>query len=106
MMNPEQINTALAGWCKVKEYVGRDSPDYQASYARTVWSRCKHFHDNVDFYSDLNAVHEAEMKLNFGQLVIYFSTLVDVAWKQKNEARIATAPQRCEALLRTLGLWI
>lgn len=66
-----------------------------------------------DYLSDLNAMHEAEKALIFSKRQAYRKSLqtvmsrgfdgmflIDIA-----ECISATAPQRAEAFLRTLGLW-
>lgn len=58
-----------------------------------------------DFCSDLNAMHEAEKMLGTGDLFqrYYFSlyeTTQSILWPVS-----ATARQRAEAFLRTLGKW-
>ena len=54
-----------------------------------------------DYLNDLNAMHEAEKMLNSEHSHEYY---VQLSMKV-NRPFIATAPQRCEAFLRTLGLW-
>jgi len=54
-----------------------------------------------DFCSDLNAMHEAEMKLTKEQSDDYVARLFDSCY----ELAFATASQRAEAFLRTLGKW-
>ncbi len=55
-----------------------------------------------DYLGDLNAMHEAEKVLTGIQLAEYS------IWLQKIEDYdfLATAAQRAEAFLKTLGLWI
>ena len=57
-----------------------------------------------DYCNDLNAIHEAEKTLNKDQFMLYCDNL----WPLGNgvwEAIHATACQRAEAFLRTLGKW-
>lgn len=65
----------------------------------------------VPFYAnDLNAIHEAEQTLKGKDWIQYFgdtqtpSMLIKVC-KRWDVALGATAAQRAEAFLRTLGLW-
>jgi len=68
-----------------------------------------------DYLNDLNAVHELEMKLDGVDQSTYEAHLLDVVTPEDevdNEDRNfywfvvhASANQRCEALLKTLGLW-
>lgn len=63
-----------------------------------------------DYLNDLNAMHEAEKSLTeneqyeFIKILSRFESnnLSGLIWRICS----ASAPQRCEALLRTLGLWI
>lgn len=62
--------------------------------------------DLPNFLADLNAIHEAAMTLTDEQKKQYCSILVDVAdayWDF--ETVEATAAQRAEAFLRTIGKW-
>jgi hypothetical protein len=54
-----------------------------------------------DYCNDLNAMHEAEHTLTSAQLLDYIAFLFDATY----EATVATARQRAEAFLRTLGKW-
>ena len=68
-----------------------------------------------DYLGDLNACHEMEKRFDYEQCESFSTTLADIVQAANCEkdyafprafARIhATAPQRCEAFLRTLGLW-
>ena len=68
-----------------------------------------------DYLSDLNAMHEAENVLTVGQKENDFQThLNDVVARDRDGLTLglltylsvhATAAQRAEAFLRTLGLW-
>ena len=62
--------------------------------------------DNLpDYLYDLNAMHEAEKVLNFQQRSEYVSRLSSMVSHGFDFCH-ATATQRAEAFLRTLGLWI
>jgi len=68
-----------------------------------------------DYLGDLNACHEMEKGLDYEQCEAFSTTLADIVHAANREkdyafpwafARIhATAGQRAEAFLRTLGLW-
>lgn len=77
------------------------------------------YYQNLEEYcNDLNAMHEAEETLTLEQWDFMFGYLVSIRWKNTSEderrglgsqkhlspAR-ATARQRAEAFLRTLGKW-
>jgi hypothetical protein len=104
-MTDEQINAAIAeacGWedCRViqKATLGVCKP--------VAYGRPKEYGYDVvcpSFATDLNAMHKAEESLKGKQFAIYGIALNDI------EASLwgirATALQRAEAFLRTLGKW-
>jgi hypothetical protein len=57
-----------------------------------------------DYFSDLNAMHEAEKLLAGEQWVKYVRFLGEATQEQKGRCH-ATAAQRAEAFGLTLGLW-
>ena len=78
-MTDEQINAAIA----------------EAIDADPHWKCAK------DYCSDLNAMHEAEKVLSSTQQDEYWDRLTD----EEVDHLFATARQRAEAFLRTLGKW-
>lgn len=67
-----------------------------------------------NYTSDLNACHEMEEVLhsNYKMQQVYMSNLKDVCYRTKHSGQTiefamtnADGPQRCEAYLKTLGLW-
>lgn len=94
-MNDSQINIAIAEACGYY-------------YMNSVWhlpngARADKFPDCAN---DLNAMHEAEKVLNDVSYDSYWNNLVFVC-VQSNTERLnsATARQRAEAFLRTIGKW-
>lgn len=92
-MTDEQINAAIAEACGRKRRPDGDwYPDNGTAGTQAILNYCK----------DLNAMHEAEAILNEDQL-----------WRMAREIERndeqwyfrATACQRAEAFLRTLGKW-
>ena len=61
-------------------------------------------HDRPNYLKDLNAMHEAEKVLNEKQEDIMNSTLWNIMDGRKYLWH-ATASQRAEAFLRTIGKW-
>jgi hypothetical protein len=59
-------------------------------------------HHRPDYLNDLNAIHEAEKVLNNVQRERYRTELV---YSQAGRDVFATAAQRAEAFLRTIGKW-
>ena len=105
-MNPEQQRLKIAeacGWrlnknkhtSKSLDWIG---PDDQRTYMPP------------DYLKDLNACHEMERALDDDQRFNYETTLHSLNQKYGLGISVwetihANAAQRCEALLRTLGLW-
>ena len=59
-----------------------------------------------DYLNDLNAMHEAEKVLTgYQQTVTYSDNLMKIVGYHTFDSAHATAPQRCEAFLRVMGLW-
>jgi hypothetical protein len=61
-----------------------------------------------DFLNDLNAMHEAEKGLTGTNAVNYYYSLLDVIGHHDHndiEVVFATASQRAEAFLKTMGKW-
>lgn len=87
-MTPAEINRAIAEWMG--------------------WTLVR-----PNFYGDLNACHEFEQRLTVEQSAAYGKLLDEVInsdFVNRESCLIwadwhAGAPQRCEALLRTLNLW-
>ncbi len=101
-MTPESQRIAIAeacGW-KRRDYVnchGVNVADW-VSRNDVIYGT-----ENLpDYLNDLNAMHEAEKVLTGIQLAEYS------IWLQKIEDLdfLATAAQRAEAFLKTLGLWV
>ncbi len=87
-MNPEQQRIAIAEACGWK--IGYRDPE--------AW------HPLPDFLHDLNAMHEAEKVLTSEQVTSYVYSLESMNDRWSTPA-FATAAQRAEAFLRTIGKW-
>ena len=87
-MNPEQQRIAIAEACGWK--TGYRDPE--------AW------HPLPDFLHDLNAMHDAEKVLVSLQWVFYLRRLKTICNKSGWPIH-ATAAQRAEAFLRTIGKW-
>lgn len=114
-MTPEAQRIAIAeacGWTKISN----DFPDFGAEGVMGL--RPNFIHDEnreglPDYPADLNAMHEAEKVLTASQTYDYISCLVDdtrAGWTDAFEEVFivahATAAQRAEAFLRTIGKWV
>ncbi len=87
-MTDEQINWAIT----------------EATNADPHWKCAK------DYCNDLNAMHEAEKVLNSSEEKMYFANLEEIVgdlfWHRTTcKVHRATARERAEAFLRTLGKW-
>ena len=94
-MTDEQINAAIAeacGWkAKGKNWL---TPNGTPVFASDVPNYC----------ADLNAMHEAEKVLTEHQNESIYPRSLG-AWRNPTKPIYATARQRAEAFLRTLGKW-
>ena len=106
-MKPEAQRIAIAEAC------GWKRSDLRPSWCHPDnWSMAKNGSYEVwvsrdklpDYFNDLNAMHEAEKVLNEKQEDIMNSTLWNIMDGRKYLWH-ATASQRAEAFLRTVGQW-
>ena len=105
-MKDQDINSAIAGACgiKVREII------YNKGTAR-AWV-AEGLDPIPDYCNDLNAMHEAE-KVMFLHWNEYIEVLIKMRWDEAQPERCepdlsivrATARQRAEAFLRTIGKW-
>ena len=91
-MTDDQINIAIAeslGWKLL---------------ANNRWTKpCGIYADLPNYTSDLNACHEFEKSLNTDDAHMYYWRLKqEIGWEYAS----ATASQRCENYLKTIGKWI
>lgn len=107
-MTDKQINAAIAeslGWNR-REWI--DKKGRSCSGWRTPSGKELGGHP-PNYTSDLNACHEFEKKLSLRDRADYTSWLYESSLNLGTatwESAHATARQRCEAYLRTLGKWI
>ncbi len=66
-----------------------------------------------DYLNDLNAMHEAELTLTVHQFDVYQHALNDTCYGKNGQQGwitrdliLATASQRAEAFLKTIGRWV
>ena len=98
-MTDQQINQAIAEACGI---VGKNQygPLYQTEEGWVV--------DCPNYCTDLNAMHEAEKTLFPYYATVYANKLAKVTGAEMSDDTdyfCATARQRAEAFLRTLGKW-
>ncbi len=112
-MTPEEQRVAIAQWCG---WTTRESKLAGGFVGMPPGSTSKEDIRRVpDFPNDLNAMHEAEAKLSnddaddkfyhwLGFVVSEGQT--EQLWQYRKAIVHATAVQRAEALLRTIGEWV
>jgi hypothetical protein len=117
-MTDDQIRIAIAEWCGWKFIVSHDVMG-KAVPDRWIKDEMEYFEDHPfpDYPNDLNAVHEMEKRLeeeSFTNINCYVGRLADVCRPEGSDPDSiddllrcihATARQRCEALLKTIGKW-
>lgn len=113
-MSPEEKRIAIAGWMGWKDLSYSTNwltrPDGSKQFYHTIQTSWEEF--VPDYVNDLNAIHEAESKLMEGRSSCklfwdyceYLREIVPADFGTDTVIH-ATAAQRCEALLKTLGLW-
>jgi hypothetical protein len=94
-MAPEQQRIAIAEACGI---VSRDQWGPLYKTALGVVRVCP------NYLNDLNAMHEAEKVLTSEQVTSYVYSLESMNERWSTPA-FATASQRAEAFLRTIGKW-
>ena len=103
-MSPEKQRIAIAtacGWTKFNSATHKWAIVYgQPPNASSNSWELPHF------LNDLNAMHAVEKVLTgYQQTVTYSDNLMKIVGYHTFDSAHATAAQRCEAFLRTLGLW-
>ena len=100
-MTNEQINAAIAEVCGWTEIGSCDCgfkisgmPPYRSAHKKHI----------PDYCADLNAMHEAEKVLQDDQREVFYPRNLG-AWQRPFNVIYATAHQRAEAFLRTVGKW-
>ncbi len=127
-MSPKAQRIAIAEACGWKhrlathdapvERCGMKLPNSFGNQIEAWWHETNEQHRGVyaippDFLADLNAMHGAEKALPLGSSVEYWHYLFDVHRRYQGSISAptviymvsATAAQRAEAFLRTLGKW-
>ncbi len=98
-MKPEEQRIAIAEACGWKFCDGSNMVmEHKQHGFRGV-------QDAPDYLNDLNACQEFWNCLGWEEKNECVEQLKDIVNEADCESYFATAPQRCEAFLRTLGLW-
>jgi hypothetical protein len=116
-MNPQEINRRIAIACGWK-LLPNSFPPNSRLWEHPSGKRAYEPDDLPNYHGDLNAMHEALGSIDsYEQAERYVDELDDVVfreWKELEEhecppiafaTRKATAAQRAEAFLRTIGKW-
>jgi hypothetical protein len=113
-MTPEAQRIAIAEACGCKRYkrpfdgkvfLCRENPA-SGTWEETSQSPCKLNSDIPDYLNDLNAMHEAEETIIIPQkLGLKYENRIEAMSGESFGIYHATAAQRAEAFLRTLGKW-
>ena len=103
-MTDDQIRIAIAEWCGWRSYHDCLHILYWNESLGELIQDAYMSHALPDYPNDLNAVHEAEKKLDVNPWQQYINLLPDIIEDWRSPIH-ATARQRCEALLKTVGLW-
>ena len=108
-MNEEKQRIAIAeacGWTVTKNWKNVDSAE--RNICKPLFIGGSRMGQTVkllpDYLNDLNAMHEAEMPLGEFESTVYYDTLIYITGSQR-AATFATAAQRAEAFLKTIGKW-
>lgn len=99
-MTSEQINIAITELCGWYE----EDNESEICWTRRELTYCVHEDELPDYCNDLNAMHEAEKVLNDEQKESYFFNLMCL-YGNWPKAIQATATERAEAFLKTIGKW-
>ena len=95
----------VRGWTDIKEPHGFAPEPYGFPPGRTNGER----EDIPDYLNDLDAMHEAEKILTPAQFFQYEKNITTLVGSRDQKYYLnlhATAAQRAEAFLKTLGLWV
>jgi hypothetical protein len=100
-MNEEKQRIAIAKACGWEQFSPDKDPDfwYQPGWRLVVKTK-----DLPDYLNDLNAMHEAEKVLTKEQAEKYV-TILCLQVQPTPQLYHATAAQRAEAFLKTIGKW-
>jgi hypothetical protein len=102
-MTPELQRIKIAEACGWTDF-SRAKHEGAIQYGRKPLS-CYDSWEVPDYLNDLNAMHEAEKTLDDDLDLDYSENLEIVTGGDMSKYRSATAAQRAEAFLRTIGKW-
>ena len=104
-MKDQEINKAIAKACGWKEAAESERHLDMGDMGVMILRKLYYGAVTPPFYTtDLNAMHEAEKILKDGQIYAYVVKLSNLC-PEETQCALATARQRAEAFLKTLGKW-
>jgi hypothetical protein len=99
----------------IAERCGFEAPEWCCHEENECYLECSEYHNEQinklpDYLNDLNAMHEAEKTLTDEQYEKYRQAVVRINFDSTSPVRVmcpitATAAQRAEAFLKTIGKW-
>jgi hypothetical protein len=101
-MNEEQQRIAIAEACGFKARTDRHKPMWVTPDGKTLLTMPEHL---PDYLNDLNAMHDAEKVIGPIKGIEFCYHLNEMGMSGEWEILTATAAQRAEAFLRTIGKW-
>ena len=104
-MNEQEQRIAIAEHMGWKGPNHPDVCDFVRGWPSEDWimnpaGHIGHLNGSPDYPNDLNACHEMEKTLDAWDMMSYLDLLIETG-----TPCTATAAQRCEAFLKTVGLW-
>ena len=108
-MTDIEINTAISAACGWKPCEQCLRHGYKDQWRTPSGDGCEHVSELPNYCHNLNMMWEAEAVLGSAGRIIYQDKLIDTGTKDNNccnwDIIHATARQRAEAFLRTIGRW-
>ena len=110
-MSPEAQRIAIAEACGWKQVTRENKPEEIWEHQKHPLKICRERSKLPDYLNDLNVMHEAEKVLSDNNQMKFRGELIDMMIPKYGFesacllAIHATAAQRAEAFLRTIGKW-
>ena len=99
-MTPEKQRIKIAEACGWKDVTDWKAAGINGQHPTEPWTEVI-----PDYLNDLNAMHEAEKILTAQQRRSYVRYIFNLPVSECESNTFATAAQRAEAFLRTIGKW-
>ncbi len=105
-MSPEKQRIIIAeacGWVRAESLTKPCAMHFRVDKDDQIWTRVAV--QVPDYLNDLNAMHEAEKVLTHNLHGLKYHTELELVMRDDPFLWRATASQRAEAFLRTIGKW-